>query len=197
MLIRSTFFFAGMLQCAPYALAEPGPIDAFKAYTAAVKADQWDDVARLYDPSGLKQFRKLFSYFDTRSDSESGEQMRRAFFGPDATQASTAKLSDEKFFAAYIKTSSETVGVMISGPAHEAYEHLRIVGSLADGSDTAHVVFHVTMPVDEFLDPERKRRTALTNVVTLKKVTDGSWRLVVTDQLLTGAESIAKVLTEK
>lgn len=180
--------------CVEEALADKTGVQMVKCFHQLLENKQWPDLTKLFDASGLDQFRRTLSYFDSGSGSEWGDRIRKDCFGQKATSDSVSKLTNEEFFAGYLGWT-DSVSAMTAGLlGHQVtVEDQEIVGSVADGQDRLHFILrNIALP-----EPRGgPRRTEYLQVFSLKKQKDGNWKIAVPDLILLGAEKHAKTISE-
>lgn len=180
--------------CVEEALADKTGVQMVKCFLQLVENKQWADLAKLYDATGLDQFRRTLSYFDSGSGSEWGDRIRKDCFGQKATSDSVLKLTNEEFFAGYLGWT-DSVSAMTAGLlGHQVtVEDTEIVGSVADGQDRLHFILRYIALLGPSVGP---RRTEYLQVFSLKKQKDGNWKIAVPDMILLGAEKHAKTISD-
>ncbi len=109
-------------------------------YGAALRAGDWDGLARLMHPAATAQFRSLFTPLVAAD--KSGQAVQ-ALFGL-SSPAELAKLSDTEMFARFLRNVMAQQGLreMMSGST------MQVLGHVSEGPDIAHVVYRIHMSVD-------------------------------------------------
>lgn len=110
-------------------------------YAAAMKAGDWNAIARLMHPAAIAQFRSLFMPIVA---ADTSGQAAQALFGV-ANAAELAKLPDAEMFARLFHTlTAQQPGFQeaMNGAT------MTVLGHVAEGPDVAHVVYRMHMQVD-------------------------------------------------
>ena len=122
------------------------PEEVIKEYIAALREKNSSKIAELTAPADLSRFRSFFSYFDHRANSEFGEQLRKMYFGSDATKESVKALSDAQFYAAYLTASRQII--LSFGSSSLEMADYKILGHVAqDAVDHYIVSFYADVPL--------------------------------------------------
>lgn len=133
-------FFAALLTTKAAALQTPEEVT--KQYFAFVQEKKWDDVASLYAPSALADFRNAMSFL-LELPPETSAEVLTTFFGPEATRESVTEMSDADFFASFVR-------LMMSQVADTStidFGAVQVLGSIPEGEATQHVVVRTKVGV--------------------------------------------------
>ena len=127
---------------APALAAEPEELT--KAYFKMLSQQQWDEIAKLYDPVSLKEFRETMSFLAEVPD-EAAARVLGGFFGPGATKASVQALSDQAFFSFFLR------GIMAQAAQLGELDirKVQVLGSVAEGDALRHVVARTKIGLGE------------------------------------------------
>lgn len=147
-------------------VAEP-PESVATRYGAALRAGDWDAIARMMHPAATAQFRSLFT--PILASDKSG-QAAQALFGV-STSAEFAKLADVEMFARFLRNVMAQQGLrdMMSGST------MTVIGHVPEGPDTVHVVYRLHMTMDSL-------SIAKTDVLSMRK-NGSSWGVLLSADL--------------
>lgn len=117
------------------ALAAATPEEVTKQYFALVQEKKWDEVASLYAPSALADFREAMSFL-LELPPETSAEVLSTFFGPEATRESVTGMSDADFFASFVRL------MMSQMPETNSIDFgaVEVLGSIPEGETLRHVV---------------------------------------------------------
>ncbi len=117
------------------------PEDVVKSYLEFAKQQKWQEAGNLMAPEALKEFREMTFFYQ---ELPHAERMTRVFFGPDATPDTVAAMSDAEYFATFLKT-----GLTKTKQLGLTFKEMKIVGSVAEGEETVHVVVRLHVELGE------------------------------------------------
>jgi len=142
MKIIVTLLTGFLLLTSPSYAAEPEELS--QAYFKMLSQQQWDEIAKLYDPASLKEFRMMMSFLVEVPD-EAAPRVLGGFFGPEATKESVKALSDQAFFSFFLR------GVMAQGSKQGEldFKQVDILGTIAESDILKHVVVRTHIGIGE------------------------------------------------
>lgn len=155
----------GVLRGSPAELSTT-PEDAARAFLRSVRAIRWDVAGRFLHPATSERFALVVQYI---SDPDSTGRVRDYLVGTDS--AGLAAMPPPEVFARAVEaTVSDMPGLM-----HAVFDRDdAVVGHVAEGTDSAHVVYRTTARISG-ATPEVK-------VMQLARTPDG-WRVLWSDEL--------------
>ena len=136
---------ATAVPCAPArAQSSPeSPEEVAQQFTAALRDTNWVRMAALMHPHARAEFRSLFAPVFQCPGAE-GATVRQSLFGT-ASAADVAKMPDTLLLAAIFRfAASQEEG--LSRVLRTA--HMRILGHVAEGADTVHVLTRISFSVE-------------------------------------------------
>jgi hypothetical protein len=152
-----TALFLGILTCVPTEKAEaqqrsPVPATASaetpeqvtEQMITAMRTENWTMMARLMHPEALKELRSLFDLVLLSQDPGDAE-LRQQLFGVASAEEAKA-LPDTLIFA---NLMSSVVAEQSGLGDVLATAEVRILGHVQEGADTIHVVYRMSMSMDE------------------------------------------------
>ena len=162
--------------------AEPEALS--KAYFKMLSQQQWDEIAKLYDPASLREFREMMSFIIEVPD-DAAPRVLGGFFGPGATKESVKALSDEAFFSLFLK------GVMAQGARQGEldFKQVDVLGTIAESDVLKHVVIRTHIGVGD-MDLEAME------VISFQKKGD-QWGLLMQGKIKGLAQRIKTALKSK
>jgi hypothetical protein len=168
------------------------PEDIAKLYLDSMSKQKFSVVAKLFDADGIKQFHQKLSYFGHGSSSEFGNQLRKAYFSKDATPEDIAKLNDEEFISKWLAFGHGQIAAqLVANLPDPSSENLEFVGSVPEGKERLDVLIR-----SHYTDIDTKKDLSGVVVITLRKQTDGSWKVEFPGVLLNTAETFAQRISE-
>lgn len=156
----------------------PETIAAF--YEQLEKGD-FKAAAAFFDPPALTEFRDSLGIIN-EAPATAQQQFREAFFGAGATAESIAKLTDQEFFASFLRTALSQAKEL----GRVNFDGMEILGEVMEGPDLAHVVTRNTVSVGD-MEIEGME------VVSCQKRGD-EWKLLVSSQMKSLAHQIRAAL---
>ncbi len=155
-----------------------------KAYFTMLSQQQWDEIAKLYDPASLNEFREMMSFLVEVPD-DAAPRVLGSFFGSGATKTSVKALSDEAFFARFLG------GVMAQGARQGEldFRKIDVLGTVIESDMLQHVVIRTHIGVGD-MDLEAME------VISFKKQGD-RWGLLMQGKIKGLAQRIKTVLQNK
>jgi hypothetical protein len=151
------------------------------AFYAQLEKGDFKAAAAFFDPPALSGFRDSLGIID-EAPATAQQQFREAFFGAGATAESIAKLSDQEFFASFLRTALAQAKEL----GRVNFDGMEILGEVMEGPDLAHVVTRNTVSVG---DTEIEGM----EVVSCRRRGD-EWRLLVSSQMKGLANQIRATL---
>ena len=157
------------------------PESIAKSYFEMLRNKQWTQIAQLYDPGALRDFREMMSFLLEVPD-ESASQVLGALFGPGATKQGVKAMSEAEFFAAFLG------GVMARSAqlGQLNFETIEVLGSVGEGDSLRHVVTRTHISLADMSMESME-------VVSLKKV-ENEWKLLLQGKIKGMAQQIKKAL---
>lgn len=159
--------------------AQATPEAAAEQYIAAMKSGDWSRTAVLMHPAALSELKGFFAVM-AAADS-SGQVLQPIFRVPNATEFDA--LPPAEVYSRLLRT------VTAGNPAlRDAMQGVRaeILGSVAEGPETAHVVYRMHMEVDGV-------PMARMDVLSFRRSGD-RWMALLTGDLRAMAESLSRAL---
>lgn len=133
------------------------------AYFDLLEYQEYDAIARTYDPEDLKAVRQAFAFLDDAPDGFR-QPLYERMFGAWASQATVDKLTDAEFFAGFL--SNSRAAVQRSRVTALRAEYL---GHVNEDDETAHVVVRTIAEAGD----EQYSEVSVDTYVRR----DGKWRL--------------------
>ena len=157
------------------------PEELSKAYFKMLSQQQWDEIAKLYDPASLKDFRETMSFLVEMPD-EAASRVLGGFFGPGATKASVKALSDQAFFSFFLR------GIMAQASqlGELDFRKVEVLGTVTESDTLKHVVVRTDIGVGEM-------NMEAMEVISFRKNGD-QWGLLMQGKLKGLAQRIKKAL---
>ena len=170
----------GLLLFTSFAFAND-PEELSQAYFKMLSQQQWDEIAKLYDPASLKEFREMMSFLVEVPD-EAAPRVLGGFFGQGATKESVKALSDQAFFSFFLR------GVMAQASqlGELDFKQVEVLGAIPESDSLKHVVVRTHIGVGE-MDMEAME------VISFRKKGD-QWGLLMQGKLKGLAQRIKKAL---
>lgn len=190
-----------VLACLPMAaFAAPPAPDATPEQVAAeayarMKAGDWEAAAETFDPKALASFRSMMQPLldtltgqaqapakddDARRAAAAGAEMFLAILFSPATSVEEVKaLSDAEYLGRVMKNATGLSGVNL--------DDQQILGSVAEGPDTVHLVTRTKASAEGIAITEME-------VITLNR-TPAGWRLAMSGEMTGMAEALTQMMT--
>ncbi|HEU4565179.1 MAG TPA: hypothetical protein VFS05_11040 [Gemmatimonadaceae bacterium] len=153
---------------APARAAAASPESTAGRYVAALREADFATVARLMHPSALQQIRRLVTAVASKDGS--GEVLRT--LGGVGSASELAAVPDTVLFARFL---ANTAGANEELRQAMRDARMEVLGHIAEGADTAHVLYRVHLTVQGV--PFRK-----VDVLSLRR-SAGEWRALLTADL--------------
>jgi hypothetical protein len=150
---------------APSATAET-PEAITESYFQLLQQSEWRQVADLYSPTALKDFREMMAFLTELPDEVSGEVLAN-FFGADATQESVAAMSDPEYFAVFL-------GAMMAQASQVGqldFTEIEVLGTVPEGDAVRHVLTRTHIKLGEVAMESME-------VISLEQV-DNAWKILM------------------
>lgn len=176
-LIAAFFLFASLSYAA-------GPEALSKTYFKMLSQQQWDEIAKLYDPAALKEFREMMSFLVEMPD-EMAPKVLGGFFGAGATKESVKAMSDQAFFSFFLRgvmTQASQLGEL-------DFRKVEVLGTVAESDILKHVVVRTDIGVGEM-------NMEAMEVISFRKEGD-RWGLLMQGKLKGLAQRIKRALERK
>lgn len=150
----------------PLAWADTASAEA-AAYFDALRQKDYARAAAHFDPVALREFSETTSFVNELPPALQRDFLA-AFFGPSATLASVAALSDAERFAAFLRVVMESApGVVFQG--------VTVIGEVPEGEDMRHVVTRSRLSANGVeLDA--------VEVISFRRA-DGKWRVLMSGKM--------------
>ena len=160
------------------------PEELSKTYFNLLSQQQWDEIAKLYDPASLREFRGTMSFLVEVPD-ETASQVLTSLFGEEATKESVNALSDHAFFSSFLQ------GVMAHGARQGELEFKKVdvLGTIAEGDALHHVVVRTHIGVGDM-------NMEAMEVLSFTKQ-DDRWGLLMQGKLKGLAQRLKKALQSR
>jgi len=186
-------FLIAIVWCMTAAVASTSsPEEVLEEYINALRSKDSEKLSELTAPSDLLRFRSFFSYFDRRDDSALGEQLRKSYFGPEATMETVRELSDAEVYAAYLTATRQAL-LTFGGTGLEMGDY-EILGHVSQ-NDVEHyvVLFHASVPLAGSDEPFAYSEPV---ILSLKKGIKNGVFLQIPDQVFMSAVAISERIDE-
>lgn len=158
------------------------PEEISKSYFSLLKAQKWDEVAALFDPSALRDFRDMMLFLLEMPD-ELAPKVLGQFFGPGSTKATVKAMSDTVFFSSFLRGVMAQAGEM----GRLDFTEVEVLGSIPEGERVRHVVTRAHIGLGEVTLEEME-------VISFSK-TDAGWRILLQGRMKGMAHQIKRALT--
>ena len=160
------------------------PEELSKTYFKMLSQQQWDEIAKLYDPASLKEFRETMSFLVEVPD-EAASRVLGGFFGPGATKDSVKALSDQAFFSFFLR------GVMAQASqlGELDFRKVETLGTIVESDTLNHVVVRTDIGLGAM-------SMEAMEVLSFKKK-DGRWGLLMQGKLKGLAQRIKNALESR
>ena len=162
-------FAALLLSSSTVVLGANAPDTVAVFYEQLEKGD-FKAAAAFFDPPALSEFRDSLGIIN-EAPAAAQQQFREAFFGAGATAESVAKMSNQDFFASFLRTALAQAKEL--GKVN--FDGMEILGEVMEGPDLAHVVTRNTVSVGD-IEVEGME------VVSCRRRGD-EWKLLVSSQM--------------
>jgi hypothetical protein len=163
------FAIAALLLSSGSVFAATAP-ETTAAFFDQLEKGDFKAAAAYFDPPALTEFRNSLEVLN-EAPAAAQQQFREAFFGAGATAESISKMSDQEFFAAFLRTAlaqAESLGRV-------NFDGMEILGEVMEGPDIAHVVTRNTVKAGDF-------EIEGMEVVSCRKRGD-EWKLLVSNEM--------------
>lgn len=163
----------------------PGSPEAIsRSYLEMLKQKQWSEIATLYDPKALSDFREMMAFIYEMPD-EVSSKVLPSLFGPGSTKESIKSMSDLQFFSSFLQ------GIMAQAAqvGQLDFKKIDILGSVSEGDSLRHVVTRTYASIGD-IDMESME------VISFRK-SDDKWRIMMQGKMKGMAQHIRKALTQK
>ncbi len=157
-----------------------------KLYFAKIQKHEWKEVAKLYDPEALKEFKSMMvsplEEFSEEAPEEFASGLFEGIFGDEKTIEEIREMSDADFFSNFLSNSIE----MASEVGGVNFKNLDIIGSVPEGDSIRHILARMYFEIG---DMEFEKLEAL----SVKKIGDG-WGIILQGQVKGMAAHFVKML---
>ena len=160
------------------------PEQVTERIVAAMKVKDWMGIARLMHPAALREFRSLFDILIEAPGTEAADARNQLFGVPSVEEAQA--LSDTVIFANLLRSFMEQTGEMEDVLATA---EVKILGHVAEGRDTVHVVYRMSLAADNI-------PISIMDVASLTRFNNG-WRALLKGDLKAIAAGIRQALTRE
>jgi hypothetical protein len=175
------FALAALLLSSGSVFAATAP-ETTAAFFDQLEKGDFKAASAFFDPPALSEFRKSLDVIN-EAPATAQQQFREAFFGAGATPESISKMSDQEFFATFLRTAlsqAEALGKV-------NFDGMEILGEVMEGPDLAHVLTRNTLSAGDF-------EVEGMEVVSCRKRGD-EWKLLVSSQMKGLANQIRAALS--
>jgi len=166
--------------------------EVIQEYITALRSKDAAKISELTAPTDLTKFRGFFSYFDQRDDSKFGEQLRKTYFGPEATKRSVKAISDAQFYTAYLTATRQIM--LAFGSSDLEMADYKILGHVSqDGIEHYVILFHASVPLPGTDKPFEFSQPV---IVSLTKDKSGGVFLQIPDPVFMNAVAVSERINE-
>jgi len=155
-----------------------------KFYFTKVQKHEWNEVAKLYDPEALKEFKSMMVSPLEASSEELPEAMVpglfEGIFGDGKTIEEIREMSDKDFFSSFLRNSMD-----VASEVGVSFKNLYIIGSIPEGDSIRHILARMYVKIGD-MELEKLE------VLSVKKIGD-SWGIILQGQVKGMAEQFVKM----
>jgi hypothetical protein len=155
----------------PHAARAEEATATVERYMAAWKADGLASTASFFDPAGVTEIAGLMRPLLEMNDTNKANPLREGLRGAEFTAEDAGKLGDTEVFSMILQM---TEGAM-QKQGGASLENYKVLGSVPENDDLAHVVARSTMKY-------RENEVDQVNLITVKKA-DGKWTIAMRPEL--------------
>lgn len=166
--------------------ADDVPEASANGYFKALRENKIDQFADYMHPEALDQFKNILSAVANLAKEKKSEKQFLSFFYNITSSDQLSKLSSKDFFVAFYQ------GLIAQNPLITQTLQGAVVvplGHVKDGEDLAHVVYRITMKLENV-------ETQKISVITLKRY-QTTWRVLLTSDIETLASNLKQIFADK
>ncbi|MBR9682609.1 MAG: hypothetical protein GOV02_02950 [Candidatus Aenigmarchaeota archaeon] len=157
-----------------------------KLYFIKLQKKEWNEVAKLYTPEALKEFKSMITSPLEASSVEFPEEFSaglfEGLFGSEKTIEDIKEMSDIDFFANFLRNSVEMASEAGGGVD---FKSLNIIGSVSEGDSICHILARMYVEVGE-MEFEKLE------ILSVKKIRD-TWGIILQGQVKGMAKQFVKM----
>lgn len=180
--MKKIFLFLSLSLAGILSVQAQSAEEVARQYWELLADGKFAESCKLFDPQAIKDFREMMRFYEMAPEDEINPFLA-TYFGEDATQESVKKLSDLEFFQSFMANSMSALGATAS------FKQMEVLGSVAEGADTSHVLTRMTIEVNE-LEVEQVQ------VVSLHKNGE-SWGILLEGKMKGMAKQFQKIFGEE